>query len=66
MRSLIGENNLTSGCHGDSNTANFSPPVCSPTGEAGKDNFFPVICGLPRVFSIDLRLATIAYSKGKG
>jgi hypothetical protein len=32
-----GDYNLTSGCHGDSMSANFSPPVCSPTGEAGKN-----------------------------
>jgi hypothetical protein len=34
---LPGNNNLTSGCHGDSKTANFSSAVCSPTGEAGKN-----------------------------
>jgi hypothetical protein len=52
--------NLTSGCHGDSKTANFSPRVCSPTGEAGRNvqtgfflwsavwhRLFPDICGLP-------------------
>jgi hypothetical protein len=32
---LPGENNLTSGCHGDRKTATFYSPVCSPKGEAG-------------------------------
>jgi hypothetical protein len=32
-----GENNLTTGCHRDSKSANFSPPVCSPTEKAGKN-----------------------------
>jgi hypothetical protein len=54
------ENNLTNGCHGDSEAANFSLPVCSPTWEAGRrvqTGFFlwcaachklcPDICGLP-------------------
>jgi hypothetical protein len=55
-----GDYNMTSGCHGDSKTANFSLPVCSPTREAGKNvqtvffwcsaachRLFPEICGLP-------------------
>jgi hypothetical protein len=28
---------MTSGCHGDSMPAKFSPPVCSYTGEAGQN-----------------------------
>jgi hypothetical protein len=32
-----GDYNLNSGCHEDSKPANFSPPVCFPTGEAGKN-----------------------------
>jgi hypothetical protein len=53
---LPGAYNLTSDCHGDSKIANFSPPVCSPTGEAGKSYkaVFPV-----DLFSVYLRLATI-------
>jgi hypothetical protein len=64
---LLGEHNLTSGCHGHSMTANFSPPVCSPTGEAGKNvqTGFIVICGMPQTFSRDLRPATIVYSEGQ-
>jgi hypothetical protein len=57
--------NLTSGCHGDSRSVNFSHPVFSPTGGASKmykPAFFLVICGLPQVFYRDLRPATIAYS----
>jgi hypothetical protein len=34
---LPGDYNLTSDCHGDSMSADFSPPICSPTGEAGKN-----------------------------
>jgi hypothetical protein len=34
---LPGENYLTGGCHGDSKPANFSSPVCSTTGDAGKN-----------------------------
>jgi hypothetical protein len=59
-----GDYNLTSGCHGDSNTADFSPPVCSPTEEAGKNvqTGFLVICGLPQAFSRDLRTVTNVYN----
>jgi hypothetical protein len=60
-----GKSNLTSSCHRDSKTANFSFPVCSPTGEAGKNvqtGFFLVICGLSQAFFRDLRSATIIYS----
>jgi hypothetical protein len=33
-----GDYNLTSGCHGyRAMSAKFSPPVCSTTGEAGKN-----------------------------
>jgi hypothetical protein len=58
---------LHPGCHGDKTPANFPPPVCSPT-EAGKKRtnwFFLVICGLPKVFSVYLRLATIVYCGGQ-
>jgi hypothetical protein len=34
---LLGENNLTTGCHRDSKPAYFSHPVCSSTEEAGKN-----------------------------
>jgi hypothetical protein len=54
--------NFTSGCHGISKPANFSPPVYSPTGEASKNvptGFFRIICGLPPAFYRDLRSATI-------
>jgi hypothetical protein len=34
---LPGENNLPSGCQGDSKATNFSSAVCFPTGEAGKN-----------------------------
>jgi hypothetical protein len=54
---LLGEKNLTSGCHVNSNPDNFLSPICSPTGEAGKH----VQTGLPQVFSVDLRLATVVY-----
>jgi hypothetical protein len=57
--------NFTSGCHGDSRTANFLPPVCSCTGEAGKNvqtGFFQSICGLPQAFSRDLRADTKVYN----
>jgi hypothetical protein len=39
--------------HGDRKSGNFSPPVCSPTEETGKNvqtGFFRVICGLPQAF----------------
>jgi hypothetical protein len=33
-----GDDNLTSGCHGDSMSVNFFlPPVCSPIEEAGEN-----------------------------
>jgi hypothetical protein len=50
-----GNYTLTSGCHGNSNAANFSPLVCSPNGEAGKI-YKPV-------FSGDMRLATETFSR---
>jgi hypothetical protein len=47
--------------------ANFSPPVCSSTGEAGKNVqtvFFQLICGLPEAFYRDLWSATIVIGRG--
>jgi hypothetical protein len=46
--------NLTSGCHGISKPANFSSPVCSPTGEAGKNvqnGFFGCSVSCHRLFT---------------
>jgi hypothetical protein len=62
-----GDYNLTSGCHEDGTIANFSPLVCSTTGEAGRNvqTVCLLICGLPLAFSRDLRPATIFYSVGE-
>jgi hypothetical protein len=60
-----GESNLTSGCHEDSKTADFSLPVCSPHEwqvKMYKPVFFLVICGVPQAFSRDLQSATIVCS----
>jgi hypothetical protein len=51
---------------GDSNTANFSPLVCSLTEEAGKNAQTGVFCGKPKAFSIDLRAATKFNNGGGG
>jgi hypothetical protein len=66
---LPGENNLTTGCHKERKTTNFSPPVCSLADEAGENvqtGFIRVICGLPQAFYRDLRPATIVIVGGKG
>jgi hypothetical protein len=63
-----GDHSLTSGCHGDNKAANFSPPVCNPIGEAGKNvktGFFLWSAACQRLFPRDLRPATIV-SVGEG
>jgi hypothetical protein len=63
---LPGENNLPSGCHRESKSANFSPPACSPTEEAGKNvqtGFFLVICH--RLFTEICGLPTSQYREAK-
>jgi hypothetical protein len=65
---LPGENNLTTSCHRDSKSANFSTSACSFTEEAGKNlqtGFFGIICGLPQAFYRDLRPATIVIVGAK-
>jgi hypothetical protein len=63
--------NLTSGCHRNSKTVNFSPPASSPIEDAGisvQTGYFLVISGLPQAVSRDQRAATMAshIAEGKG